>query len=249
MYEPQNLHTEYDRDSTVIFGGRVLTESVPGARVLDIEIGAASIEARTEARILRSGETFRRKRHGRRNIVVTVELPLKQDGHAKRARMLRDWAESQEPMALRLPAYIGETEIFALLTSDGGFSLRDWWLPIELTFTAYDPCFISQRWKSADTSSAFFISGNEAPSAKLSLQVATQIENPSWLIDNEKRIALNGSFGSGEILIDFDTLTVYHDGNRIMDKLAPTSRFPSFAPGNHTITGAGGQIMWKERWL
>lgn len=249
MYEAQILHTEYERDSTVVFGGRVLTESVPGARVLNIEIGAASIEAKSEARILRSGETFRRKRHGKRNIIITVELPLKQEGHAKRARMLRDWAESSEPMAMRLPAYIGEHEIFVLLTSDGGFSLRDWWLPVELTFTAYDPCFISQRWKSADTSSELFISGNEVPSSRLVRQITSKIDNPSWLIDGEKRIALNGSFASGEISIDFDALTVYHDGARIMEQLSPTSRFPIFSPGKHTITGAGGQFMWKERWL
>lgn len=234
--------------SIVSFDGVGIEEAVKGINVLDVVIGSVGIESDTNARIVRSGSDYRRRRHGTREIVVTAELPLVKDAYAENVRKLRSWAESQEPKALRLKAHKND-QIFATLTGFSEYSLKTWWMPIELVFTAWDPYFENIDENSASLNSPFSIGGSGDPSCRIVHEVSESITNPEWTFDDGKKIKLIGTFDSGEIEIDLDTLMVYHNGSSIMNKLTLTSRFPYITPGALTVKGPdGGVFKWKERW-
>ena len=233
---------------TVSFDGIDIFDAVPNAKILNVTVGAVGIESYTSARIVRAGSDYRNRRHGTREIVILVELPLIKDQYAENIRKLRAWAESMEPKALCIPAYKDE-QIYATLTGCSDFTLREWWQPYELVFTAWNPYFENIEENTASVGSEFSISGSGNPYVRIVHMIDGSLTDPEWVFDDGKRIKLNGIF-TGEIVIDFEKLMVYRNGESIMSQLALTSRFPLILPGINCVIGpAGGLVKWKERWI
>ena len=234
--------------AVVTFGNVGIDEAVAGIKILDVIIGAVNIENDTNPRIVRAGSDYRRRRHGTRDITVIVELPLNKDVYADNVRKLRAWAESDEPKALKLPAHKNDL-IYASLTGFSEYSLKTWWLPIDLVFTAWDPYFENVNENTASIGSSFSIGGSGEPSCRIVHPITESITDPEWLFEDGKKIKLIGTFSSGEIEIDLDRLMVYHNGVSAMSKLTLTSRFPHITPGIWLVNGpTGGFFKWKERW-
>lgn len=232
----------------VSFDGIGIFDAVPKIKILNVTIGAVGIEPNTYTRIVRAGSDYRNRRHGTRNIVILVELPLDKDTYAENIRKLRAWAESIEPKALRLPAYKNDL-IYATLTGCSDFTIREWWQPYELVFTAWDPYFENAEESTASVGSTITIGGSVEPYVRIVHSITGSLTNPKWAFDDGKYIKLNGTI-TGEIVIDLEKLMVYRNGVSFMSHLAPTSRFPQILPGITHIAGpSGGLVKWKERWV
>lgn len=231
---------------SICFAGRWLAQAVPNAKILDISIGSAAIESTTFSRVKKSGSFFVDSRNGARQIVVTIELPLERKSRSENARKLRAWAETSEPAPMSLYCVDGEIEV--LMTDFSEYSIRNWWEPIELTFTAWNPFFVDVEAHSAGVGTKFTLGGSGEPFVWIEHAVSSELQDPEWVIDGVKRIKVPGTFKNGTLIVDFETLMVYHEG--ISAAVTPASRFPDFRAGSHIITGPdGGVVHWKERWL
>lgn len=238
-----------EASANIVFGGVYLTEAVPKAKIINISIDMPTIESTYQSKVIRAGAYFRRLRYATRHIGITVELPLDKKTYAINIRKLIAWCQSEEPRALRLPVY-REDEIYVTLTNAGELNVRDFWLPVELEFTAWDPCFISVDEHVADVGDSFTISGDEMPQIWLEHRISGSLTDPEWIFPDGYKVKLSGTFATGLIVIDFDNLTITHNDRSIMANLTLNSRFPRFKPGTFTVTGpAGGILKWKERWL
>jgi len=235
--------------AVVMFDGKAMDANISGLHILNITIGGVDIESNALARKRRAGSDFRWKRNATRTITILVELPLSKNDYADNVRKLRAWAESTEPKALRLPVHKSDL-IYATLTSFSEFTLREWWNPIELVFTCWDPYFENVSENMAQIESTFTIGGNGDPSVHLTYNLdEVPLTDPEWRFEDGKTIKLTGTFNSGELDINFDRLTIYQNGTSVMRKLTLASRFPEFVPGTYQITGpSGGIVRWKERW-
>ena len=93
------------RNSLISLGGRRVTDVIPGANILDIRIGAATIKQITSDRGYRSGYDYVRRRHTTRRIEVDIELPLDRNTYPDNVNLIRAWADRPEPQQLLLSTY------------------------------------------------------------------------------------------------------------------------------------------------
>lgn len=77
------------RNSFISLGGRTVTDVIPGANILDIRIGAATIKQITSDRGYRSGSDYVRRRHTTRRIEVDIELPLDRETYPDNVNLIR----------------------------------------------------------------------------------------------------------------------------------------------------------------
>lgn len=242
------------RNSLVTFGGRMITDFIPRANILDIRIGAPGIETTTVPRGYKSGSDFVHRRHTTRTIEIEVELPLDRETYPENVQLLRAWADADEPTEMILSAY-RDRKIDVTCTNINDFSQKEWWMPVILTFEAWDPYFVSRAARTAGIGSSFTIGGDAPPIMTISHELGTtgRLATPKWTLDGAKHIALSGTYTAGEVKIDCETGTLTHNSNNIASDLTLSSRMMPFAeikPGEHTITGpSGGVITWYERWL
>ena len=242
------------RNSLVTLGGRMITDFIPRANILDIRIGAPGIETTTIARGYRSGSDFVHRRHTTRTIEIEVELPLDRETYPENVHLLRAWADTDEPTEMILSAY-RDRKIDVTCVNANEFSQKTWWMPIVLVFEAWDPYFVSRAARTADVGSAFTINGDAPPIMTIThnLGAASALSAPRWTLDSAKHIALTGSYTAGEIKIDCTNGSVTHNSNNAAADLALSSRmlpFTEIKPGEHIITGpSGGVVTWYERWL
>lgn len=237
-----------DREFDITFDGVSCFECVPDIKILEIEIDAAEIETSAQARAVRSGADFISNRYATRQIRISFELPFSDYAQQAAYRSLRKWATSAEPRPLRLPQYPGD-EIHAILTSAGSYNEKEWYLPVELVFTAYDPCFVSVAWKQATAGTLFSVSGNDIALARVVCNLKASTQNPEFDFDTGEKIKLIGTL-HGEIVVDLERMSVTNNGSSAMGKLDITSRFPDLTPGRHSFTGPDDSIIqWKERWI
>lgn len=242
------------RNSLVTFDGRMITDFIPRANILDIRIGAPGIETTAVVRGYSAGSDFVHRRHTTRIIEIEVELPLDRDTYPENVQLLRAWADTDEPAEMILSAY-RDRKINVTCTNTNSFSQKEWWMPVILTFEAWDPYFISRAVRSADVGSTFTINGDAPPLMTIShnLGTASKLTAPKWTLDGAKYIALAGTYTAGEVKVDCTNGTFTHNSNNIASDLTLSSRLMPFAeikPGEHTISGpSGGTVTWYERWL
>ena len=241
-------------DFLVSLGGRLITDLVPRANILDIRIGAAGIETTVVPRGYRSGSDYVSRRHTTRTIEIEVELPLDRDTYPENVHLLRSWAETDQPAEMILAAY-RDRKINVTCVNANTFSQKEWWMPVVLVFEAWDPYFVSRAPRSADVGSPFTIGGDAPPIMTIShtLGNSGSLSTPRWTLDDAKHIALTGNYTAGQVTIDCENGSLTHNSNNIASDLTLSSRLMPFAeikPGEHTISGpTGGVITWYERWL
>lgn len=230
----------------IVFNGRELDRSVPNAHVIDIVVGPISISALYQDRGMGAGSVFAKTRDGIRNVKVSVELPLDQDAALTYYNRLRAWAASSQPARLVLP---GRTNgyLMAVLTEMTDLSMRDFYEPIDLTFTAFSPYFIGAE-RAANTGSAFNVGGDVGADFKITATIATALTAPTWTIDGSRIIGLTGTVGVGTLTINTETGAVELNGESIKSQINLESRFFALEPGPHIITGPAAAITWSERW-
>lgn len=231
---------------SVIFNGVDLTGHIPGAHIVDIEVGAIEIEHATSTRILRAGSLFARKRDGARTISISVELPIDdREGCMRNYNMLRMWAESEQPQPLFLPDYDGH--INCVLQSISALNIKAWYAPVSLVFVAYDPYFYSLA-RAANIGDAFIVAGDVGTPFQIRCSIASAISSPSWTVDDQFPIALTGDVGAGALIVDTERGLVTLNGDSINSQIGLSTRFNDLAPGKHKITGTAGSVSWIERW-
>ena len=238
-------------DYGILYNDVSLQAAVPLAQVTDIIVQPIPIAWTEIERVANNGSLLARKKLAKRNVWVEVELPLDPSvaAMAANARNLRVWAESDHECPLTLPDYPGKY-LNSVLTQMDNFSLRDWWKPIKLTFTAfYEPHFVSALETHGQVGTAFTVQGDVPACLNITHQITNALTNPIWTLATGYIVALTGTFASGTITIDTEHGYVSKDGESLMPYLSPASRFFRFPKGNHLITGpAGGTTTWRERW-
>lgn len=230
----------------IVFDGRELGNSVPNAHVLDIIVGAISNAVYSQERGQGAGSIFAFARDGIRNIRISVELPLDQDAALTCYNNLRAWAASSQPARLVLPG-TPPGHLMAVLTEMTELSMRDYYEPIDLTFTAFDPYFIGTE-RSEEVGNTFTVGGDVAADFVITATIAEAVTAPTWLIDETRKIALTGTVGVGTLTINTETGAVELNGDSIKAQIDLTSRFYPLEPGTHIITGPDATITWSERW-
>ena len=230
----------------VVFNGVDLTGHIPGAHVLDIEVGNIEIEHVTSARILRAGSLFARKRDGVRTISISIELPFDdREGCMRNYSMLRMWAESEQPQPLSLPDYDGH--INCVLQSISALNIKTWYEPVSLVFVAYDPYFYGHA-RAASIGDAFTVAGDVGVPFQIRCSIASAINSPSWTVDDQFPIALMGDVGAGLLIVDTERGLATLNGDSINSQISLATRFNDLAPGKHKIAGTTGSVSWIERW-
>lgn len=242
------------RNSLISLGGRRVTDVIPGANILDIRIGAATIKQITSDRGYRSGSDYVRRRHTTRRIEVEIELPLDRNTYPDNVNLIRAWADKPEPQQLLLSAY-RQWKIDVSCVSLNDFSQKSWWMPITIVLEAYDPYFVSKTPNVAPVGSEFVIGGNVEPLLFIKHQIdpTETVSEPKWILDGGRYICLNRNFTGGNIKIDCTAGSITYNDASVMKNLTLPSRITPFAevkPGSHLISGpAGGFVEWYERWL
>lgn len=239
-------------DYGIKYNGVLLQAAVPGAQVIDAEVQPIPIKFTKIDRAAADGNLPVRRRLDQRNITVRVELPLDPAVGAFTAnnRLLRLWAESEIEAPIELPDYPGKYLNCVLTGLPKPISLAGWYNPVELVFTAFrEPWFWSSTESSGNVQGAFAVQGDFPAWTVIKHRITSNLVNPQWTLAQGYVISLNGTFSSGEIQIDNQRGYVSLNGNSIMDKLNPVSRFYKFPKGAHVIQGpSGGTITWRERW-
>lgn len=250
-----NLGTwDYTAKNTVVtFNGESISALIVGANVLDVKIGAPMIEVLSHDKGVTHGRDFVRRRYTTRKIVVSIELPLDKSSYAENVRKVRSWASSDEPRQLILDVYKSRY-IECICTNLNDITPKEWWMPVEVEFTAFDPFFYSNEEKSVSIGSSghasFTIEGDAPGSLSVVLAVTSGMdtENLVFEADDGKYVKPQSISGLGELVVDYRRKECKFNDSPIAVTLP--SRYSSFGVGEHIISAmAGSVIKWRERWL
>lgn len=213
-----------------------------------IEIDTPKIIDKWEDKAISHGAHFVRTKYGLRKIKVNLYLLIvSPEQRADYVNAVCRWANYTEPKVLELPNKPGRY-INALVSSLPSASTREWWEKLSIEFTAGDPFFYDTDYRTAPCGVPFEIGGDGPASAYIQRISATSVTDPSWELDGDKTIELDGTFDAGTMKADLDLKKVYLDDVSQMQYLTLQSRFFDLDPGVHTIVGSG-TVFYKQRWL
>lgn len=220
--------------------------SVAPIEILNVTIGGAGISTDVRERPDSDGSYFVRRRAQSREITVTFVLPV--DVTATRdsyADAVIAWCKSTQPAALIVPNRSG-AHLLAVCTKYPDFSERDFGEELEMIFTAYDPCWVSDTEKSAACGASFTVLHTEPPTVRIERTLSAQAD-VTYTLDGVKTFTLAG-VGAGLLVIDLNRKTATLNGSSVLYKLALASDIFDLPVGAHTITGTG-TVYWRERWM
>lgn len=231
------------------FHSQYLDQAVENVHVIDIQIGAIALEHKTQARAAGAGSHFFGRRDATRKITIKVELPIDhQEDAAVNYNHLRAWADTVQPMPMKLPGQPGTINCCLLSMSD--LDLKNWYEPITCNFIAYDPYFYGTKKEVLCTSAGaeFDVDGDADADFVITKTNSASVSNPAWLIDGVQHISFTGSVGAGLMVIDSQKGLATLGDQSIMPMLNYETRFNPLSPGTHIISGSGGVLSWVERW-
>ncbi len=231
----------------VNFNGVDLTDIAP-AEIGYVEIQNPKIDTTSVDRPQRNGSYFVRRRVKERKIVVTFTLfDDSMEQRDRYAAAVRAWCSTNAPAPLYLPHHDGEY-LMAVCTDVPDFNTLERWETLKMTFTAFDPEWISGAEMAAACGAPFLVGGSEPPLIQLKHTVIETLDGISWTLDELHTFSLAGAVTPGEIIVDFNRKTITLDGLSVMDQFPLTQDIPDILPGVHTITGSG-KLCWRERWI
>ena len=229
----------------VFFNGYALNDVVPDSHVLDIIIGSILVEHKMRDGVASPGALFAGKRDGVRTIIIRVELPMEKSTALINYNKLRRWAESDMPQPMYLPDE-SRGYINVVLSSMTELSIGEWYQPIEMEFTAYDPYFYGVE-RVATVNTPFFVAGDIDIWYQIEAALPAAITSPAWTLDGNSVIAMTGQIGAGDLMIVTERGLVLLNDDSINASLSLATRFVRLTPGNHIITSAvDSNIKWRE---
>ena len=231
----------------ITINGVELRNVLADAHVVDITVGAIEREHTATPKVIFPGSFFAQSRPGIRKVTVSVELPWDREHAIMNYGRLISWAKSDQPVPMVLPNNQDRC-IHVVFAGASELNVKEWYLPVDLSFVAYDPYFYSRTVKQKAVGSEIYNAGCVSVPFRIEAKFTSSVSNPAWIIDNSVRIALSGSVGAGSIVIDTVNETVKLNGESIASQLSFDSRFVDLAPGKHMITGPEASVFWTEGW-
>lgn len=231
----------------ITINGVELRSILPEAHVINIVVGAVEHEHEATARVIHPGSFFGRSRPGMRSVKVSFELPWDKENAIMNYGKLLAWAKSEQPVIVRLPNS-NDRYLKCIFSSASELDLNQWYMPVEISFVAYDPYFYSRFPKKQAVGETIYNAGSVAVPYRIEVTLSSAVSNPQWLLDGVTKIALSGSVGAGSLVIDTANESVRLNGESIAAQLTLDSRFIDLSPGKHTITGTAATIHWTEGW-
>lgn len=231
----------------ITINGVELRNVLADAHVIDITVGAVEHEHTATPRIVHPGSFFGSSRPGTRTIKVKIELPWDKENAILNYGRLISWAKSESPAVLVLPNNHDRC-LNCIFGSASEMDLNEWYLPVELTFIAYDPYFYSRISKQKAVGSEFFNAGNVPVPFRIEAKLDAAVTDPQWILDGKWKIALSGTVSAGSIVIDTANESVKLNGESIANMLTLASRFADLTPGSHVVSGPSGTVIWTEGW-
>ena len=228
----------------VFFHGIPL-ENVAGCKITDITVNPIQWAPTARARPIRAGSDFVRLVGGNRTITMTFAL-LDSDMEARQEALMavNSWLKTDTPEQLVLPGYPGRY-LMAICTEFPEPYLRQWWQELRVTWTAFDPYWVSMTEREANCGVEFEVRGSAPP--------------VMWITDTltatESRVYSNGSetlslasIPAGDLIINLNEQTAVDGNLSVMAAISFDSTFPTPRTGTMTITGSG-KVHWLERWV
>ncbi|HOO61955.1 MAG TPA: phage tail family protein [Bacillota bacterium] len=231
-----------------------ITDIAP-VEILNIIVEKPEVIITAKERPVKSGVSFVRRKYGPRYVRVSFTLPVENAiDRANYFTALDDWLNETEPKTLRLQNHDG-CYLMATFFEMSEPSERDWAEELELVFECQDPAYTSDTEYAVACGSAFGILNKETPLWRIEATYGSSQSSPDWVLDGTYTLALSGTVGAGELIINSEDQTIELDGTSIIDQMTIASRFFKDSRGNsamtkgaHTIVG-DGTLYWRERWI
>ena len=227
----------------IIFDGIDLA-SVANVKIEDINVGPIQQSPVARARVIQGGAQFIRPHDGTRIVTVTFQVP-EENPVVREQNVLNitAWAK-QYPCKLELP-FAPDKYLMAACTELPNPSARQWWQILRLSFTCFDPYWISKAEKSVACGTQFVALGDAPPIARIERTLSASASDQSYTLGSNT-IAFS-TIPAGDMVIDLDRQTAQVGNNSIMQYYNVNSKWLVPAVGVQTITGTG-TVKWRERW-
>jgi len=227
----------------IIFDGIDLA-SVANVKIEDINVGPIQQSPVARARVIQGGAQFIRPHDGTRVVTVTFQVP--EENPVVREQNILNitaWAK-QYPCKLELP-FAPDKYLMAACTELPNPSARQWWQILRLTFTCFDPYWISKAEKSVSCGTQFVALGDAPPIVRIERTLSASASNQSYALGSNT--ITFSTIPAGDMVIDLDRQTAQVGNNSIMQYYNVNSKWLAPAVGVQTITGTG-TVKWRERW-
>ena len=229
----------------IIFNGIDLA-SVANVKVEDINVGPIQESPIVSERAIRAGAEFVRGHKGTRRVVITFQV--KEENQVVRSADIMNitaWAQSEKPGKLELPNQ-PDKYLMAYCTELPDPSLRQWWQILRLTFTCFDPYWISKGEKSVACGTDFVVMGDAPPMMKITRTITgSAVSDQSYGL-NGNTITFS-TIPVGDMVIDLESQTAVSGSTDIMQYYNVNSKFLVPKVGSQKVTGTG-TVKWRERW-
>ena len=227
----------------IIFDGVDLA-SVANVKIEDIVVGPIQQSPIAQPRAIQGGSHFIRAHDGTRTVTITFQV--KEQNQIVREQSIQNiqaWAKDY-PCRLELP-HQPDKYLMAACTELPNPSLRQWWQILRLSFTCFDPYWISKAEKSAACGTEFVALGDAPPLVRIERTLAAQASDQLYVM-NGNTIAFS-AIPAGDMVIDLDKQTAAAGGVSFMANYNVNSKWLVPKTGAQTVTGTG-TVKWRERW-
>lgn len=228
-----------------IFFHGIPLENIAGARITEITVSPIKWTAVARERPVRAGADFVRMVGGTRTVTATFVL-LEKDMETRQSQLLaiNAWLKTDAPQRLVLPGHPGRY-LMAACTEFPEPQIREWWQEARVTWTCYDPYWVSMTERSEDCGTQFKAVGSAPP--RMWITDTLSASGNRAYSDGTDTLTFN-ALPAGDLVIDLERQTAQVGNNSVMEKMTFASTWPIPKTGVSTITGTG-TVHWQERWV
>lgn len=234
----------------VVYDNKRLEDISNDIYILDVIVHPPAIRSTSIAPALADGEMFARKQYGKRQVdVLFVVLENDSDRRSNILHDINQWAYSTEEKKLLVPQE-QNGYLMAVCTGIPEDSARDYWEALTISFTCYNPYYLSHFEYSEDIGKTINIKRADDPAWRIEFDIAQNLSSPVWGIKDKQLIF--SKLSPGKLILDRQKESATIDGASVLPSMLLGSRFFRLAHGANTIDvqgGAGGRIYWRERWV
>ena len=234
----------------VSFNGVSLESLDSSIRIIDVIVGPPTVNPTTIDPAFVDGQVYARSSLGSRPIVISFVV---MDNNMTRRRnvisKIVKWARIKTENKMVVPQE-SAGYINAVCTELPPNAAGEYWQTLQIVFTAFDPYFYATSESSANVGKTFTVLQADNPPWRIEQQIGSTITSPAWELNNEQI-----SFSTlirGKLVLDQKTQTALLDGKSTLANMMLGSRFFKLQSGQNYITavsGAGGTVYWRERWV
>ena len=221
------------------FGGRCVYDAAP-VMIKDIVVGDVPLTPIRRRMALGFGEVYAGMCGGAREVTVRFGLP---EGDTASLEALRTWAAGDAPKKLCLEGYEGRY-LSAVLTAFPERHFQNLYQDYAMTFTAFDPYWVSEEERRVPCGERFFVGGNAPPLARIEADVPGGAAEWS---DGARTMRFTG-LPAGRVTVDLVRGTAFVGTESVMAGFDLLSDFIRIGTGWQRVTGAGNLFL-RERWL